>query len=215
MKVAYFAPTIMAIETMPPVEFSRLFNLVEQVHQHPELDDSQNPLYSIRGGQQIHLYPNKLNIDVTWLVQLAERACQGYMDLVTKQSGAEELNLCKPVVTSIWTIRQNTGDYQEMHTHPGGNISGVIYVSVPDLDESSKPSDCQISFRLPVTKDISKFVMQDKWNFKPQAGQAVIFPSHIPHIVYPWSGEGYRTVVSFDAVLRPKDELLPPELRSE
>jgi hypothetical protein len=93
-----------------------------------------------------------------------------------------------------------------MHSHPGGNLSGNIYISAPELVQNSKPSDSQISFRLPVTKDITKFVMNDTWKYNPTPGTVIVFPSHLPHMVYPWKGNGHRTVMAFDAKLVPKDE---------
>lgn len=205
LKVAYFQPIILAIDQIPPVEFSRIFNLSQALHQRPELNDSNNPFISIRGGQQIQVYPNEINHDVSWLVTYLESVCQGYMELVTAQSGTEDLKLCKPVITSIWTIQQTAGQYQEMHSHPAGNLSGNMYISVPDLDPNSEPSDCQISFRLPQTRDVSKFIMNDTWKFTPQAGSIILFPSHLPHVVYPWHGTGTRTIMAFDARLVPKD----------
>jgi hypothetical protein len=206
LKVAYFQPTILAIDDVPPVEFSKIFGLAEQLHAHPELNDSDNPLISIRGGQQIQVYPNKLNVDVQWLVKFLESLCQGYMELITNQSGTEDLKYCKPVVTSIWTIRQYEGDYQEMHTHPGGNLSGNIYIGAPEFATDSLPSDGHISFRLPQTRDISKFIMNDTWKYKPTPGTVIMFPSTLPHTVYPWKGSGHRTVMAFDAVLVPKEQ---------
>jgi uncharacterized protein (TIGR02466 family) len=128
------------------------------------------------------------------------------MEIISQQSGTEELKFCKPVVTSIWTIRQYEGDYQEMHTHPGGNLSGNMYISAPELATDSLPSDSQISFRMPVTKDITKFVMNDTWKYSPTPGTVIVFPSHLPHTVYPWKGQGHRTVMAFDARLVPKEE---------
>lgn len=206
VKVAYFQPVVMAIDDVPPLVFSKMFSLAENLHSHPELNDEGNPAISIRGGQQIQVYPNELGLDVGWLVKYLEECCYGYMTLVSEQSGAEELKLCKPVVTSIWTIRQGPGDYQEMHTHPGGNISGTVYVTAPELEPNSPSSDSQILFRLPHSKDITKFVMNDTMKFSPQISTIIMFPSYIPHTVYPWKGEGYRTVIAFDAILRPKDE---------
>lgn len=206
LKVAYFQPTILAIDTVPPVEFSKIYSLSENLHTYPELNDSNNPLLSIRGGQQIQVYPNQLNIDVTWLITWLESICQGYMELVTQQSGTEDLKYCKPVVTSIWTIRQYEGDYQEMHSHPAGNLSGNIYISAPELKDKSPASDGQILFRLPYTRDVSKFIMNDTWKYSPTPGTVIVFPSHLPHTVYPWHGNGHRTVMAFDARLVPKDE---------
>lgn len=206
LRVAYFQPMILAIDDVDAVTFSKVYALAENLHSHQELNDQGNPQLSIRGGQQIQVYPNKLNLDVTWLVKELEKLCQGYMELVTGQSGAEELQYVKPVVTSIWTIRQWPGDYQEMHSHPGGNLSGNIYISAPELDADSAPSDSKILFRLPHTKDITKFIMQDTWRYAPTPGTVILFPSFLPHTVYPWKGQGHRTVMAFDAKLVPKDQ---------
>ena len=206
LKIAYFQPTVLAIDSVPPVEFSKIYSLSEMLHSRPDLNDADNPLISIRGGQQIQVYPNALNIDVSWLVKWLETICQGYMEIITQQSGAEDLKLCKPIVTSVWTIRQTAGDYQEMHSHPGGNLSGNIYISAPELDVNSKPSDSQILFRLSQTKDVSKFIMNDTWKYNPTPGTVIVFPSHLPHTVYPWKGQGHRTVMAFDARLVPKEE---------
>ena len=206
LKVAYFQPTVLAIDHVPPVEFSKIYSLAENLHQHPELNDSNNPLISIRGGQQIQVYPNQLNIDVGWLTNYLESICKGYMELISQQSGTEDLKLCKPKIVSIWTIRQHAGDYQEMHSHPGGHISGNIYISAPELAPNSKPSDSQILFRMPQSKDVSKFIMNDVWKYSPTEGTVIVFPSHLPHTVYPWNGTGTRTVMAFDAIMVPKDD---------
>lgn len=206
LKVAYFQPVTLAIDAVPPIEFSKIYSLAENLHSHPELNDSGNPLISIRGGQQIQVYPNQLGLDVTWLVNYIEKICQGYLELVTAQSGTEELKFCKVQVSSIWTIRQHEGDYQEMHSHPSGHLSGNIYISAPEMLDNRNPSDGQILFRLPQTKDVSKFIMNDTWKYDPTPGSVIVFPSHLPHTVYPWRGQGNRTVMAFDTVLVPKDE---------
>jgi hypothetical protein len=206
LKVAYFQPVIIAMDTVPPVEFSKIYALAEMLHQHPQLNDADNPFLSIRGGQQIQVYPNEINLDVDWLIKWLETVCQGYMNLVMEQSGVEELKLCKPVVTSVWTIQQKAGDYQEMHSHPGGNLSGNIYITAPELNENHQPSDSQLLLKMPMTKDISKFIMNDYCKIPPVAGNMVMFPSYIAHTVYPWTGSGTRTVMAFDARLVPIDE---------
>jgi Putative 2OG-Fe(II) oxygenase len=204
LKIAYFQPVVIAIDNIPPVEFSKIFNLAESLHSRPDLNDANNAI-SLRGGQQIQVYPNNLGIDVSWLVTWLETIAKGYMEIITQQSGTDELNHCKPVVVSIWTIKQTSGDYQEMHTHPAGNLSGNMYINAPELSPTSAPSDSQILFRLPHSKDITKFVMNDTWKYNPNPGTVILFPSHIPHTVYPWKGAGSRTVMAFDIRLAPKD----------
>ena len=205
LKVAYFQPIVIAMDDVPPVEFSQIYSLAEQLHNRPDLNDA-NSAISLRGGQQIQVYPNTLGINVTWLINWLEKIASGYMELISHQSGTEELKYCKPVVTSIWTIRQTSGDYQEMHSHPAGTLSGNIYISSPELLDSASPSDSKILFRLPHTRDISKFIMNDTWKYNPTPGTVILFPSHIPHTVYPWKGEGSRTVMAFDIKLVSKDE---------
>ena len=208
LKIAYFQPTILLSDTVPPVEFSKIYNLVESAHQHEELNDAGNPTLSVRGGQQIQLFPNELGIDISWLTKWFEEACRGYMELVIAQSGTDELKYVDPKVTSVWTIRQSQGDYQAMHHHPGGHISGNVYITAPDYDDDKTVTDGNIYFRLPQSKDVTKFVMHDSWKYEGDPGTFVVFPSHIPHTVYPWKGTGFRTVLAFDAMLVPKPELL-------
>jgi len=208
LKIAYFQPVVIAVDNVPPVEFSKLYNLVETLHAHPELNDALNPFLSIRGGQQIQVYPNTISLDVTWLVKWLETVCEGYMEIINQQSGTDDLKLCKPVIISIWTIRQEPGDYQEMHTHPAGNFSGNVYIKAPDFEPNSNATDGQILFRMPQTRDINKFIMNDTWKYSPTPGTMLLFPSYLPHTVYPWNGTGERTVVAFDARLVPKDEVM-------
>ena len=49
LKVAYYHPVVMAIDSVAPSEFSKIFNLAAPLHVHPELNDDKNPLMSIRG----------------------------------------------------------------------------------------------------------------------------------------------------------------------
>ena len=179
LKIAYFQPVVIAMDDIPPVEFSQIFSLAETLHARSDLNDA-NKAISLRGGQQIQVYPNILGLDVKWLIRWIESIATGYMELISQQSGTEELKYCKPEVISIWTIRQTSGDYQEMHTHPAGNLSGNIYISAPEIYDYSPPSDSQILFRLPHTRDISKFIMNDTWKYSPKPGTVILFPSHIP-----------------------------------
>ena len=67
LKVAYFQPIVLAIDNVPPVEFSRIYSLAESLHSRPELNDADDKSISIRGGQQIQVYPNQIDLNVDWL----------------------------------------------------------------------------------------------------------------------------------------------------
>jgi hypothetical protein len=121
-----------------------------------------------------------------------------------KQNGRSDLNPYDPVMVSAWTIQQRSGDYQALHTHEA-HLSGNIYIDVPDLDFESEASDASIEFRFPVIRNPASFIFVDQWRFKPQPLKMIVFPSYLPHTVYPWNGEGHRTILAWDAKLIPKD----------
>jgi hypothetical protein len=198
LKTAHFSPVSISVSQVPPVEFSKLYNLVEAFHQHPDIYQT-NMSGNLKGGTQLQIYPCAIDLDIPWLLSWITGMCQEYMDIITAQSEVNDLTYCHPVITNISTIRQWSGGYQAMHTHVG-NISGNIYISMPDINHTHD-TDGQIEFRMPTTKDIGKFIMTDTWRTMPEPAACVIFPSYIPHTVYPWTGAGHRTVVSFDAIL--------------
>jgi hypothetical protein len=203
MKFAYFNPTVMAIADVPADVFTQLQEIVEQAHSHREHNDAGNSAISVRGGQQIQLVPNEFGLDTSVLKFYVESQIQGYIDTIMRQSGRTDLDPYTPMLISAWTIKQTSGDYQALHTHEA-HVSGNIYIDVPDLDDDANSSDANIEFRLPVIRNPANFIFVDQWRFKPQLMKMVIFPSYIPHTVYPWKGNGTRTILAWDAKLVPK-----------
>jgi hypothetical protein len=177
-----------------------LREIVNTAHEHSEHNDEGNPDISIRGGQQVQVIPNEFKLDTSFLSQYIEERCQAYIDNIIKTSGVGDLYGYKPVLVSAWTIKQTSGDYQSLHNHEA-HISGNIYMDVPLLDESSKSSDANIEFRLPVIRNPAHFVFTDQWRFKPEPLKMILFPSYIPHTVYPWKGQGSRTILAWDVKL--------------
>ena len=200
MKFAYFNPTVMAVDDVTAEQYSKLREIVNTAHEHSEHNDEGNPDISIRGGQQVQVVPNEFKLDTSFLSQYIEERCQAYIDNVIKTSGVGDLYGYKPVLVSAWTIKQTSGDYQSLHNHEA-HISGNIYMDVPLLDEGSKSSDANIEFRLPVIRNPAHFVFTDQWRFKPEPLKMILFPSYIPHTVYPWKGKGNRTILAWDVKL--------------
>ena len=203
MKFAYFNPTVMAVADVPADVFSLLQGLVFEAHQHQEHNDAGDPLISVRGGQQIQLVPNEFNLNTTVLKNYIESQVQGYINTIMQNNGRSDLAPYEPLLVSAWTIRQASGDYQALHTHEA-HVSGNIYIDVPDLEDGSNPSDANIEFRLPVIKDPARLIFVDQFRFNPQPMKMIVFPSYIPHTVYPWRGEGTRTILAWDCKLVPK-----------
>jgi hypothetical protein len=200
MRFAYFNPTVMAIADVPADVFSKLQGMAQEAHEHKELNDSGNSAISVRGGQQVQVVPNEFGLDTRYLKNYVEAQVLIYIDNIMKQSGRKDLDPYRPELISAWTIKQSSGDYQALHTHEA-HISGNIYIDIPDLDQDSTSSDSQIEFRLPVIRNPAHLIFVDQFRFKPESMKMIIFPSYIPHTVYPWKGEGSRTVLAWDCRL--------------
>ena len=194
----------MAIADVPADVFSHLQGMTHVAHSLQQHNDAGNPAISIRGGQQIQLVPNEFNLDITVLKNFVESQCQGYINTIMGQSGRTDLDSFQPVLVSAWTIKQSSGDYQALHSHEA-HISGNIYIDVPELDDDANSSDANIEFRLPVIRNPANFIFVDQWRFKPQPMKMIVFPSYIPHTVYPWKGNGTRIILAWDVKLVPKN----------
>lgn len=200
MKFAYFNPTVFAIEDIPADVFVQIQDIVNKAHGNSKFNDEGNPNISIRGGQQIQVVPSQFNVDIDFFREYVERISLEYFQNILQVNGQSELIEYKTQLVSAWTIKQSSGDYQAMHSHEA-HISGNIYVEVPYLEENSKISDACLEFKLPIIKNHGAFHFVDNWKFKPQVMKMVIFPSYIPHTVYPWKGHGDRTILAWDAKL--------------
>ena len=203
MKFAYFNPTVMAVADIPADVFSHLQGLAFEAHEHQEHNDAGDPTISVRGGQQIQLVPNEFKLDTTVLKNYIESQVQGYINTIMQNNGRNDLTPYEPLLVSAWTIRQTSGGYQALHTHEA-HVSGNIYIDVPDLETGSNASDANIEFRLPVIKDPARLIFVDQFRFNPQPMKMIVFPSYIPHTVYPWRGEGSRTILAWDCKLVPR-----------
>lgn len=190
----------MAIADIPADIFVQLQDIVTQAHDHQEHNDAGNDAISVRGGQQIQVVPNQFNLNTDVLKTYVESQCQGYVDSIMRQGGRNDLDPYHPVLVSAWTIKQTSGDYQALHSHEA-HISGNIYIDVPDLNPNSNSSDANIEFRLPVIRNPANFIFVDQWRFKPQPMKMIVFPSYVPHTVYPWQGHGHRTILAWDVKL--------------
>lgn len=200
MKYAYFNPTIVAMDDVPDDIFQWCVNTVEQAHLRDDLNDAGNPVLSIRGGQQVQILPNEMGIDIEPLARYIEDICSQYIDSVRASAGITDELPVKPVLVSAWTLKQGPGDYQALHSHEA-HLSGNIYIQVPDLDEDSTNTDSCIEFRLPTVRNPARFVFTDTWRFKPERAKIIMFPSYLPHTVYPWTGKGHRISLAWDAKL--------------
>ena len=110
-------------------------------------------------------------------------------------------------INSAWIVSQYENEYNPAHNHTGCEISGVLYLKVPDIKgrrkipskEQKRDNDGDIVFPYMSESQregevLSKGILQAT----PTRGLMLIFPSWLLHTVYPFIGEGERRSIAFN-----------------
>jgi len=98
---------------------------------------------------------------------------------------------------NAWYVVLKKQGYQNPHIHPGGWLSGVIYLKVvPSLDKNEGAIEFSLNGEYYSNDNSPKLIHQ------PKLGDIVFFPSSLHHRTIPFSTNTDRIIVSFD--LKPK-----------
>jgi len=114
---------------------------------------------------------------------------------------------------SAWATLCRAAAYYAPHSHRDSAWSGVYYVD-PGSDTPDRPLSGVLEFLDPragvdaVTAPGDPY--GEPFRVRPQAGLLVVFPSWLYHWVHPYSGQGPRIAISFNATVAPVTELKTP-----
>ena len=201
MDVKFFNPVAIAKVSVEPAILANIDKLSLDLLAGPA-SNYRNSDLTLRGGQQRRVWPP--TIPASWLKDWIEQQARNYQIQVCEQAGMSEALTLIPKLESAWTITQPEHSYQVTHNHPFGCISGNLYLEVPTLAEESAPTDSCISFLFDHSQDLRQLRLRDSLHYKPTVGTMLIFPSWLPHQVYPWRGTGQRRVLAWDCQLLPQ-----------
>jgi Putative 2OG-Fe(II) oxygenase len=104
---------------------------------------------------------------------------------------------------AFWIVSQYTGTPSPVHFH-SGDISGVMYLKVPDVDADelqekrtyiSGRQAGYINFLIGGKQRFSKSLI----SFKPRVGDFYVFPGWLLHGAEPFRGSGERRSLAFNA----------------
>lgn len=197
MKVNIFNPVAIGKVYIDENMFNKLDRLSLDLLSNGSLEEDYpvNDYLTLRGGEQRRVWPGN-----DWVKGWIESQAREYQEKMYHQSGSGSLDLY-PRLINAWTITQPENSYQVTHTHPYGHISGNLYLETPVFDKNSSETDGCISFTLERSPDVqsSRFV-----HVAPENGMMLVFPSWLPHQVYPWKGSGQRRVIAWDCQLLPQ-----------
>jgi len=118
-----------------------------------------------------------------------------------------------------WANINRRGDYHNLHNHPHSYLSGTYYVQMPKANtiDSATRNDLNpgaISFFDPRPQANTLSIRDDaqidpEYRVLPKAGEILLWPSFMHHLVHPNLSDQERVSISFNIVLKWKDEYLP------
>lgn len=148
---------------------------------------------------------------VGWLKACLDRAVLDY----ARQAGIDyqlEWRL------QAWPNLNRFGDYHNLHNHPHSWLSGTYYVRVPEGQEAdegrSDRNPGAISFFDPRPQANMLAIRGDpqvdpEHRLLPSAGEVLVWPAFLHHLVHVNLSREARISISFNVVLRWRDDYLP------
>ena len=148
-----------------------------------------------------------------YLLKIVKEGCLDYLnhhiDIKRNNPWAKINNGKKPTLDNIhldhsWVVSQYAGDFNPYHHH-NGDMSGGIYLKVPEGMNDEWDEEFQDHYPAKGLIEYSYGDTQgfrcDNLKFKPEVGKFLIFPSWLKHLVYPFSVEGERRMMSFNVTV--------------
>lgn len=124
---------------------------------------------------------------------------RGLADEATRRVFAEYKKPESPLHWKIyaWANVNRVGDFNKVHVHPASTWSGTYYVDTGDPIEDAAPLHL---FDPSPARAVSflPHVVQDSVYIHPRPGLMVLFPSYVPHSVFPHEGKGTRISIAFN-----------------
>ena len=162
-------------------------------------EESKNPigqLFSNRGGWQSNpFYHENDNL----LFSTLNKEIESYFS----DSSIFKENF-KISYTGLWLNINKNGDYNSAHCHPNCDMSGVLWIQVPEGDVGNiyftSPHEFieYTSHRIYNSRVTDKFNHAPGWGGTPSAGTILLFPSHLYHEVFSNQTRKDRISASFN-----------------
>lgn len=103
-------------------------------------------------------------------------------------------------VLRSWCVMTGAAGYERWHMHPDGWLSGGYYPAVPSWTARAEKAG-SIAFGLP--EGLAGEAAAERFGeqaIRPDAGDLILFPSHIYHRTYPQGADEPRICIAFDII---------------
>ena len=193
----WFATPVWQVETELPL--GEVKTLVKKIRKK----DPKGTKISNEGGWQSRAYPNvcsKHEKDYG-----IANVMKPVIDLLNNLVGAtveQQLGISDDIkLANFWFNVNSRGNYNTLHNHIGGIISGVLYIMIPDDNcggISFLRADKELQYYLPPLLDKHNEFTSSLITMKPKEGSLILFPSWFNHRVEPSQSQNSRISMSFN-----------------
>ncbi len=100
---------------------------------------------------------------------------------------------------TAWANVNRNGEFNAVHVHPGSTWSGTYYVDSGDPTDSANGTRLQLFD--PCQGRSTTFLaalLPHSVFIRPRQGLMILFPSYVPHMVFPHAGAGPRISIAFN-----------------
>lgn len=209
-----FSPTI--LETTVPARFVDIINdVADDVLSSEEKSKKWDWSHKLVGkvNKEI-LIPVTDPDDRSFLFKTMKQGCLDYLLYMIEKKRNNpfirgDWNGAPPTLDNIhlthsWVVSQYAGDFNPFHHH-NGDFSAGVYLKVPEGMNDEWEEDFQDHYPAKGLIEFgfgeSQAFRADNIKFKPAVGKFLVFPSWLKHLVYPFSVEGERRMMSFNATI--------------
>jgi uncharacterized protein (TIGR02466 family) len=121
-------------------------------------------------------------------------------DEATRRVLAEHVKEIPPCrwTLSAWANVNRNGDFNKIHVHPGSTWSGTYYVDTGEPDEGDGGTPLHLFDPCQGRSTTFLPTLPSSIYIRPKAGLMVLFPSYVPHMVFPHSGRTARISIAFN-----------------
>ncbi len=192
-------------------ENAKLREAVLQLEKESRAHDTNNMAWTgdVSGVARLH---DDARFD--WLLHQVEQHCLAYMTAL-----GYDLDKIGLYIQRSWPVISRKGQRIAVHAHHTAHISGVYYVSIPDVEDKedagafilyneSSPNEFQAGIATESTgaiKDWNALSFQ-RGCYLPEAGRLLLFPAKQNHSVEPNKTDELRISISFDIVMTSSDK---------
>ena len=119
-----------------------------------------------------------------------EKSFEPFLDYILTHIGSAIKNYlnCKFKLNNMWININNKNDYNVSHTHPGVDLSGVIWIKIPEKSGNfifeSPNSFVEYFLHQNIKKDIAnKYKISPSYIIPPNEGTLILFSPYLSHRV--------------------------------